>query len=136
MTSSKHRLAALAAAVTLGGSALVAGTPTLASAVSPGDAVLKHASASDRSRLTICKDWSGTSSDPGCKEGSPLGYLERGQNSKTKYRWADTDGFVLPAGYNATISGGGYPSYRISSTGWHKLGGSGGLTRTVDLWRE
>lgn len=69
--------------------------PAAAAPINAGN--IKNASSSE-GNLGVCRDWSGTSADPGCKSGTPRGSLSPGQNSKTKYGWADTDGRIIPAG--------------------------------------
>lgn len=89
--------------------------------------VLKLSTLSDRANVSICRNWS---SSPCSGEQRTL---YRGQNTKTQFGWNDSDGFYLPAGYNANVTPG---TGRITSTGWHKLSGCAGCTRTIDLYTE
>lgn len=130
----RHRIAALVSATTLG--LFVGATATPAQAAEVNDLNIKHSSLSDRSTLGVCRDWSGTPEDPGCANSSPTAQLPRGNTTGGLLGWKDADGFWLNAGYNATVSGCAYLPKRVSATGWHKLYGCNGGTRTVDLWRE
>lgn len=87
----KKTLAALG-----GGAALVAVTALPAHAAY-NDGVIRAVSFTDGG-LGICKNWSGSASDPGCASGSPRGTLARNENSKSKYGWVDTDGAILSPG--------------------------------------
>lgn len=102
------------------GALLTGGVATQANAAA-SDAVLKNASGSDRT-ISICKDWSGTKSDPDCKSGSARGTLAPGQNSKSKYGWKDTDGYYVPSGCR--------DNYGNRGGKWVKLSGFYGQTKT------
>jgi hypothetical protein len=52
------------------------------------EAVIENSTTSNR-RIRICREWGNTS----CRRSSRRGYLEPGENSAAKFRWADTDGF-------------------------------------------
>lgn len=106
---------------------MIFAAPTPAHAAA-GDLIIRHSSSSDRTLLTVCKDWGSTS----CASGSVRADLARGQSSW----WADADGFYLPSGCNAGVSGSIYPPKILSATGWHKLSGAvsgAAITRTVEL---
>lgn len=93
-----------------------------ASVLSP--LVIKHSSLSDVSAVSVCKSY------PTC--GTTRSLL-RGQNTKTAFGWSDADAFYLPAGYDANVSAG---VGRKTATGWTKLYGCAGCTRTVDIFRQ
>lgn len=92
--------------------------------------VIRHSPLSDRAYLTVCASWGATT----CVKSG--GSLARGQYSNSTLGLSDADGFYLNANHNATVSGGPFVSKRVTATGWHKLYGCGGCTRTVDLWLE
>ncbi len=118
----KRRVAALPIAACL----LLLGAAPPASAWSPGDAKVHHATTSDPAYLAICKDWSGTPADPGCRNGTSYAGLARGSTSTF---WADTDGVRVPANCTGKFYVGAIynSSYYGGSKGkWIKVGGLGG----------
>lgn len=68
----------------------------------------KHPTDADKYNkvLNICKDWNypkGVWKARTCKD-SETGTLLNGQNSKTKYGWADTDAVYIPGKYKLMLS--------------------------------
>jgi hypothetical protein len=111
-------LRALLVSVLVGlAAALALVTPAHAAA---GDGVIKNNTSSD-GNMTICKDW-GVSS---CSSSSPRGTLAPGQNSKSKYGWADTDGYWIPSGWS--------DNYGRRGPLWVKVAGCFGCTKGYTL---
>lgn len=88
------------AAVSVG--TVMAALSVIPAQAAANDGVIGNSAKSDR-YLVVCKDWSGTAKDPGCKAGTPKVSLAPGQNSKSVAGWADTDGFYVP---NGCVAGG------------------------------
>ncbi|MFS0885136.1 hypothetical protein [Aeromicrobium sp. 179-A 4D2 NHS] len=106
------------ATVMLAAAALV--LPLSPANAAANDLVIANHYSSPRN-IEVCRDWGNTS----CQTASPKGFLTPGQNSKTKFGWADADGFKVPAGcrFHYTQSG-TKKSVSGGSTGkWFKMGG-------------
>jgi hypothetical protein len=58
------------------------------------EAVIENSATSTR-RIRICRQWGNTS----CRGSSRRGYLEPGENSAVKFKWADVDGFQNDDGW-------------------------------------
>ena len=107
------RLVAAVAALGLGLTGAVIAVPATASAselcdlgISFGQIKLSTGSGAD---MQICRDWSGTASDPGCRAGAPIGRLRIGHVSTEIFPVSvgGTDGYRIAPGWCATSSGNG-----------------------------
>lgn len=80
--------------------------------------------------LLVCRDWGATA----CSSSSPRGWLYRGENSKQKFGWPDTDGYHHPSSNCETrATAFGVITYTFTTPGWVKLSGLGGLTWFVNM---
>jgi len=95
------------------------------------DAVIKNQKFS-YTNLGICKD---AISETKC--GSTHGWLSPGQNSKSKYGWADTDGIFCGKGWWCKVAA---VTFRGYGSGWNsrfiKVGGCFGCTIPVYVWKD
>ncbi|QOR71455.1 hypothetical protein IM660_03940 [Ruania alkalisoli] len=98
--------------------------PAPAQAADLNDAVIANSSSSTHA-FVVCRDWA---SNGTCAYGSPRGWLYPGQNTQSKFGWADADGFHVDAGCRAYL-GQGRTAYGPQ---WVKMYGSWGLTQTVN----
>lgn len=125
--SMRSRLARLASVVAVAG-ALTAGALAVgaapASAAGLNDLVIKNGGVLS---FTVCK---AATSPTTC--GGPTGTLNQGQNTKTKFGWADADLVKAPAGCRVEQLGptGSWTNLG-SGPGWIKLSGFYGITETV-----
>lgn len=101
----------------------------------PTDAVIRYESlAGGDDFLIICRDWAAAGG--GCAEDSVRGVLYHGEDSLTKYGWADTDGYYHPREGCTTGSRLGSwieISHETQRTGWVKVFGSQGASWTVTM---
>ena len=99
-----------------------------AQTVALNDLDIRHSVNSVQSLLYVCKDW-GTEA---CASSSVRVNIERGKCTCDPWpNWADADGFHMPAGKNAVVSGGPFPTLLLMASGWQKLSGCGGCDRVV-----
>lgn len=129
-TNIRVRMASVGLTIGLGVAALTAPIATPAAHAAANDAKIKHSTSGNwNGQLVVCKDWSGTSADPGCKSGSALAYLSEGRTSP----WADADGYYKPAGTWTEHYFGGfkYSGAAGSAAKWVKISGCGGCTKQI-----
>jgi hypothetical protein len=111
----------------------ILGVPTAALADGVGhDAVLQNQSYSYYT-ITVCHN---AASDTSCVPGS-YGFLSPGQNTKSKYGWADADGMWCPKGWWCEIF---HNTFRGSGSGWGsrfiKIGGCFGCTVPIYVYPD
>lgn len=84
--------------------------------------------------LVICRDWAPRGG--GCADDSERGILYAGEDSLSKYGWADTDGYYHPRpGCTTEASTGAWVevSHAAPRPGWVKTFGSNGAAWTVRM---
>lgn len=84
--------------------------------------------------IRICRDWGNWAG--GCARNSVEGILYDGEDSLTKYGWADVDGFYHPSTLcysQASIGHWIQFSHSANRTGWVKTFGVNGSTWTVQI---
>ena len=99
-----------------------------AAAAWPRDASITNVGTSKyNASLIVCKDWGKTA----CASSSPRYVLGFGKNSKRDGpRWADTDGYWVPAGF---VSSQGYAGGKTGR--WIQTHGRGGFTYSISIRR-
>jgi hypothetical protein len=130
------RILSFAASVLVAVAAAVTAAPTAAEAA-VNDAVIVNYTSNQA--IKICKNWGSTS----CATASPTCWLNPGENSKTKCKWTDADGYNLTAGWRGCEVR-GYPTnyfpagtcLSLVSSGpkWVQVHGDRGREKFVKVW--
>lgn len=101
----------------------------------PTDAVIRYENLGGGDDfLVICRDWAAQGGH--CADDSARGILYAGEDSLSKYGWADTDGYYHPrSGCTTEASVGAWVevSHAALRPGWVKTFGSNGAAWTVRM---